>query len=38
MKCYFQGYENWRLRKADQKHQVIFLNVVLEKDGEEHLD
>jgi hypothetical protein len=32
------GTETWTLRAADQKYLEIFLNVVLEKDGENQLD
>ena len=43
VKCYIwsitlYGAETWTLRAADQKPTGKFLNVVVEKDGEDQLD
>jgi hypothetical protein len=43
VKCYnlskaLYDAETWTLRKVDQKFQNTFLNVMLEKDGEDKLD
>jgi len=42
-KCYIWSIavsvvETWTLRRVDQIYLGRFLNVVLEKDGEDHLD
>jgi hypothetical protein len=43
VKCYtwsraLCGTETWTLRKVRQKYMQFFLNVVLEKDGEDQTD
>ena len=42
MKCYvwlaLYGAETWTIRKTEQKRLQNFLDVMLEKDGEDQLD
>jgi len=43
IKCYIwsmalNGAETWTLRAADQKYLASFGNVVVEKEGKDHLD